>query len=330
MKWQNMRQSSNVEDARNSSSSGGFPGGMMGSGGGGGGLISLILSMLLSGRGGKGLILLLLVVMFLGGGLSSLGGMFDQGGSSVPPTEQSSGSNQDGQTKSQDDIVQEQGGDKATDPEMAFLSAVLASTEDMWAAKFKEHGMEYRNPTLHVYSGQVNTSGCGFSTAAAGPFYCPADEKVYIDLSFYRELKEKYKAPGDFAMAYVLAHEVGHHVQKLVGTMDQYVKLKSQLNEKEGNQLNVRLEVQADYYAGAWAKYAEQQGVLEDGDVEEAIQAAIAVGDDTLQKAAYGTVVPDSFTHGSAKQRTSWFNRGYQYGDFEHGDSFNSEIDLPQ
>ena len=159
--------------------------------------------------------------------------------------------------------------------------------------------------------------------AAAGPFYCPSDQKIYLDISFYKELTTKYKASGDFAMAYVIAHEVGHHIQNELGTLQSYQRATQGKSETQKNALNVRLELQADYYAGVWARYIEEQGLMDTGDIEEALNAAHAVGDDTLQEQAYGYSVPDSFTHGSSEQRMRWFKRGYQYGDFEHGDTFS-------
>ncbi|RXS45744.1 neutral zinc metallopeptidase, partial [Streptococcus pyogenes] len=166
-------------------------------------------------------------------------------------------------------------------------------------------------------------TACGRGQASSGPFYCPGDQKVYLDISFYNELSTKYGAKGDFAMAYVIAHEVGHHIQNELGIMDNYASARQGKSKAKANQLNVKLELQADYYAGAWANYVQGQGLLEKGDIEEAMAAAHAVGDDTLQEETYGRAVPDSFTHGTSKQRQRWFDRGYQYGDFEHGDTFS-------
>ncbi|WP_153731374.1 KPN_02809 family neutral zinc metallopeptidase [Sporosarcina obsidiansis] len=198
------------------------------------------------------------------------------------------------------------------DKELAdFVSVVLADTEDIWTDLFRQEGLQYENPTLVLYTGQVQTA-CGFGSAAAGPFYCPGDRKLYIDLEFYDELKTSFKAPGDFAMAYVIAHEVGHHVQTLLGISDQVMPLRQKMSESEFNKYLVRFELQADYFAGVWAHYAEGRGYLEQGDLQEAITAASAVGDDTIQKRARGYVVPESFTHGTAKQRTYWFERGFK------------------
>ncbi|RUT35627.1 metalloprotease [Paenibacillus zeisoli] len=205
-----------------------------------------------------------------------------------------------------------------------FVSVVLADTEDVWTEVFKEKGLTYQNPTLVLYSGSVE-SACGTAGSSVGPFYCPGDRKLYIDLSFYDELKQKFKAPGDFAMAYVIAHEVGHHVQTLLGTSDKVMPLRQKLSETEFNKYLVRFELQADYLAGVWANHAQGMGVLEEGDLDEALTAASAVGDDTLQKQARGYVVPESFTHGTSAQRKSWFNKGFQNGTIEGGDTFASQ-----
>lgn len=215
---------------------------------------------------------------------------------------------------------------EATDKEKEltnFVSVVLAETEIVWSDIFREHGMVYEKPTLVLYTNSVQ-SACGAASSAVGPFYCPGDQKLYIDLSFYNELQQQFHAPGDFAMAYVIAHEVGHHVQYLLGTSDKMAVLRQRLSEKEYNKYSVRLELQADYYAGVWAKHVQGMGLLEKGDIEEAIQAASAVGDDTIQKRARGYVVPESFTHGTSEQRMRWFYKGYQTGTLEGGDTFNT------
>lgn len=203
-----------------------------------------------------------------------------------------------------------------------FLAVVLADTEDVWNAKFKEAGYEYQEPTLVLYNGYVRTA-CGTGNSKMGPFYCPADQTVYIDPNFYYELKTQFGAPGDFAFAYVLAHEVGHHVQNLFGITDQVFSMKSRLSESESNKLTVRLELQADYLAGVFASYVADKGYLEIGDIDEAINAAAAVGDDKIQYESIGRVIPDKFTHGTSKQRQKWFKLGYKYGDLEHGNTFN-------
>jgi predicted metalloprotease len=201
------------------------------------------------------------------------------------------------------------------------VAVVLADTEDAWAAEFRQMRGEYREPKLVLFSGAVD-SGCGFAEAAMGPFYCSADERVFIDLAFFGELDARLGAGGDFARAYVIAHEVGHHVQNLLGASGRVQDLRRRVGEVEGNQLSVRLELQADCYAGLWARHAQAAGVLEPGDVEEALNAASAIGDDTLQRNAGRAVVPDSFTHGSSDQRVRWFRRGMEAGNTEACDTF--------
>lgn len=211
----------------------------------------------------------------------------------------------------------------AEDELKSFSSSVLASTEDVWSDIMRRNGQQYRMPKLVLYTGQVR-SACGLSSAAVGPFYCPGDEKLYLDLSFFQELRERFQAPGDFAQAYVIAHEVGHHIQKLLGTMDKVDSMRERMSERDANALSVRLELQADFYAGVWAYYAQKKGLLEAGDLEEALRAATAIGDDRLQKESQGYVVPDSFTHGTSEQRMRWFKRGFETGDIRQGDTFNS------
>lgn len=205
-----------------------------------------------------------------------------------------------------------------------FVSVVLAETEDVWTKEFQQINRQYRKPTLVLFRDVVD-SACGQAGAAVGPFYCPGDQKLYIDLSFFRELRSRFRAPGDFAIAYVVAHEVGHHVQNLLGTMDRVNSAQRQTSEGRANALSVRLELQADFYAGVWAHYAEQRGIVEQGDVEEALNAASAVGDDRLQRESQGYVVPDSFTHGSSEQRAGWFKRGFGTGDLRQGDTFGTQ-----
>jgi hypothetical protein len=203
-----------------------------------------------------------------------------------------------------------------------FIAVVLADTEDTWKAQFREKGGSYVEPKLVLFSGAVQ-SACGFAQAAMGPFYCPGDQKVYIDLSFYQDLKDKMNAPGDFAQAYVIAHEVGHHVQNLLGISDQVHAAKSTLSEKDYNQLSVRLELQADCLAGIWANHADRvRQIVEPGDIDEALNAASQIGDDRLQKQGRGYVTPDSFTHGSSAQRARWFKQGYASGQFDACDTF--------
>ena len=205
-----------------------------------------------------------------------------------------------------------------------FVSAVLADTEDTWGAIFKEKGGRYQEPKLVLFSGMVE-SACGSASAAVGPFYCPGDRKVYIDLDFYNDLKNKLGASGgDFAQAYVIAHEIGHHVQNLLGISAQVQKLRGRLPDTEYNKYQVKLELQADCFAGIWANRANRaRNIIEPGDIDDALNTASMIGDDRLQKRARGYVTPDSFTHGTSAQRVAWFKRGYEYGDFEHCNTFN-------
>ncbi|NTW71485.1 MAG: metalloprotease [Eubacteriaceae bacterium] len=205
-----------------------------------------------------------------------------------------------------------------------FVSVVLADTETVWTKIFDDQGLVYEKPILVLYSGSVD-SACGTAGSSTGPFYCSGDKKLYIDLSFFAELKERFQAPGDFAIAYVVAHEVGHHIQNELGIIDQLADLRSSMSEEEYNQYSVRLELQADYLAGVWAHYAEDMNLLEKGDLEEALKAAEAVGDDRIQKQSQGYIVPDSFTHGTSEQRMRWFYKGYQSGNLEEGDTFNTD-----
>ncbi len=214
---------------------------------------------------------------------------------------------------------------QADDEAASFVKVVLADTEDVWNKIFGEQNAQYNEPVLVLFRGEVN-SACGNASAASGPFYCSGDEKLYIDLSFYDELKNRFNAPGDFAMAYVVAHEVGHHVQHLLGITDKVHAMRDQLSEEEYNKLSVKLELQADFLAGVWAHHAQQmKNVVEEGDIQEALDAANAIGDDRLQKQAQGYVVPDAFTHGTSEQRMRWFMKGYKSGDMKDGDTFASK-----
>jgi uncharacterized protein len=204
-----------------------------------------------------------------------------------------------------------------------FVSVVLGKSEDVWNEVFRRNGSQYREPTLVLFTDQVE-SACGIAGSAVGPFYCPADEKVYIDLSFYEALRRRFNAPGDFAQAYVVAHEVGHHVQKLLGISDRVDAMQRRANDVEAKQLSVRLELQADFFAGVFARHIQNQGILEPGDIEEALRAASSVGDDEIQRRTTGYVVPDSFTHGTSEQRLRWFRKGYETGDIRQGDTFNT------
>ena len=253
--------------------------------------------------GGIGTFIIALVVLLLGGDPSGI-------------LNQSSTTTESGQYEP-----------TAEEQEMAqFVSVVLKDTETIWGKIFQESGSTYRQPTLVLFSGQVE-SACGYASASSGPFYCPGDEKVYIDLEFFANLQERLGAHGDFAIAYVIAHEIGHHVQNQLGILNQVNSQRARLSETEANQLLVRLELQADFLAGMWAHYAEAMlNTLETGDIEEAMNAAASVGDDVIQKKYQGRVYPDSFTHGSAAQRKEWFRKGYQTGDFDQGDTFRANI----
>lgn len=217
--------------------------------------------------------------------------------------------------------------DPAEEPLRKLVAVVLADTEDVWGDLMpKQLGVQYEQPKLVLFTGQVD-SACGFASAAAGPFYCPGDHKVYLDLAFFRELQDRFKAPGDFAMAYVIAHEIGHHVQNLLGISDKVHQARGRLDEAEYNQLSVRLELQADYLAGVWGYHAQRsKNILESGDIDEALRAANAIGDDTLQRQARGQIVPDSFTHGTSAQRVKWFKKGIQSGDLR---AMKQLFDLP-
>ena len=260
--------------------------------------------------GGIGVAVLALVVYLLGGDPTVI---LNSGGQGQPaPPEAGAPANAGAPGAAQDQMSQ-------------FVSVILADTEDTWQAIFKQKfGRDYEDPKLVLFTGAVQ-SACGIAQSAMGPFYCPNDHNVYIDLAFYREMKERFGAPGDFAQAYVIAHEVGHHVQNLLGTSDK-VQAAQQRSDKAGaNALSVRLELQADCYAGVWGNHAQRaRNILEPGDVDEALNAASAIGDDKLQKASRGYVVPESFTHGSSAQRQQWFRRGFESGNLEACDTFAS------
>jgi predicted metalloprotease len=253
--------------------------------------------------GGLGTIVLVLIVLLLGGDPRALLQNMPQGGGGSAPTQS----------------TQPPGNDEAKQ----FIAVVLAETEETWTRIFREAGSEYRPPTLVLFSDAVQ-SACGYASSAVGPFYCPADSKVYLDTTFFIELEQRFGAKGDFAAAYVVAHEVGHHVQNLLGVSRQMQKARGQLSEIEYNQLSVRAELQADYFAGVFAHHAQQKNLLDAGDIEEAIRCAQAIGDDRLQKQAQGHVVPDSFTHGTSEQRARWFMKGFKSGDLRGGDTFNA------
>ncbi|HUR10842.1 MAG TPA: neutral zinc metallopeptidase [Flavitalea sp.] len=214
--------------------------------------------------------------------------------------------------------------EQAADDERAnFVKVVLADTEDVWSKIFSQQGQDYPEPTLVLFRDGVQ-SACGNASAASGPFYCPGDQKLYIDLSFYQELQSRFKAPGDFAMAYVVAHEVGHHIQTLMGTSKKMQQLRGQVGERDYNKYSVMLELQADFYAGVWANHDQKmKNILEAGDIDEALNAANQIGDDRLQRESQGRVVPDAFTHGTSAQRMYWFKKGFETGDISQGDTFN-------
>jgi predicted metalloprotease len=258
--------------------------------------------------GGIGIVVIALIAMFLGIDPSVVMESAQQASVATAPQREEVGT------------VQPSREDKMAD----FVSAVLGSTEDVWSDVFARNGRTYRKPVLVLFSGAVQ-SACGFAQAAVGPFYCPADNKLYIDLAFYRDLQDKFRAPGDFAQAYVIAHEVGHHVQNLLGIAEEVRRAQARAGERQGNQLQVRMELQADCFAGIWAAQANRaKRILEPGDIEEGLRAAAAVGDDRIQMASRGYVSPDSFTHGSSEQRMRWFRRGLETGDLKACDAFRA------
>jgi predicted metalloprotease len=297
MRWMGGRRSENVEDRRGAGGFGGggmrFPGGF--GGGGGGRRIGL--------GGGIGGIVVVLILLFLGVDPSVL--LQGGDGSFVPPQSE-----------------QQAPAPQANDQQAQFVSVVLADTEDTWKPIFAASGQNYVEPKLVLFSGAVN-SACGFAQAAVGPFYCPSDMKVYIDLSFYNDLKNRIGAPGDFAQAYVVAHEVGHHVQRLIGVLERAQRAKQNASEAQANAIQVRVELQADCFAGVWAHHADRaRGVVEPGDIDEALNAAAAIGDDRLQRRSRGYVSPESFTHGTSEQRSRWFRRGFEQGKLGACDTF--------
>ena len=284
MLWQGRRQSSNIDDRR------GMSGGKLAAGGGIIGIIALVINLLMGGGGDV--------------------------------------TNQLPQISSQNTQLSPE--ETAADEQRAgFVKVVLADTEDVWSTLLKQSGETYPAPTLVLFRDAVQ-SACGNASAASGPFYCPADQDLYIDLSFYEELQSRFKAPGDFAMAYVVAHEVGHHLQKLMGISDKVQQLRGSVSKEEYNQYSVRLELQADFYAGVWAHHAQKikttdgRNIIDSDDINEALAAANAIGDDRLQKEGQGYVVPESFTHGTSAQRMFWFKKGFETGDMRQGDTFNT------
>jgi hypothetical protein len=296
MRWREGRRSENVEDRR----------------GQGGGRVGLPM-----GRGGIRLGLPTILIMLLGAWLLGINPLtllqlVAGGGSDMMQVPDAS---------YQDEAAPPSA---ASDEGAHFVSVVLADTEDTWTEIFSAAGQRYQVPKLVLFTGMVR-SACGMAQSAMGPFYCPMDQKVYIDLGFYRELRDRFQAPGDFAQAYVIAHEVGHHVQTLLGTSQKVHEARQRMSQEQGNALSVKLELQADCYAGVWAHHADRsRQILEQGDVEEGLNAAAAIGDDNIQRQTQGTVVPESFTHGSSKQRVAWFRRGLESGDPDACDTFAS------
>lgn len=290
MRWQGRRESDNVEDRRGMSAGGKVAAG--------GGLLAVIV---------------IVVQLLMGGG-------GENGNIQIPALPEQN-------TTQTTQLSPEE---EAADNERAsFVKVVLADTEDVWGKIFAQSGQQYTAPVLVLFRNVVE-SGCGNASSSSGPFYCPADNKLYIDLSFYEELQTRFKAPGDFAMAYVVAHEVGHHIQNLLGTSAKVQRLRGRVSEEEYNQYSVKLELQADFYAGLWANHALQiktadgKSIIEAEDIDEALTAANAIGDDRLQKEAQGYAVPESFTHGTSKQRMFWFRKGFLTGDINQGDTFNA------
>jgi hypothetical protein len=296
MKWGNNRQSDQVEDRRSSSG-----GGMFGGGG--------------RRTGGRSIGLGTIVIALIGGWIFGINPMtilsFLGGAGDLAPSQ------------TQNAPASAPAG-KPTDEMGQFVAAVLGGTEDVWMAVFQQNGSQYQKPRLVLFRGAVPTA-CGTGQSAMGPFYCPGDQKVYIDLSFYETLRSQLGAPGDFAQAYVIAHEVGHHVQNLMGLTQQMEQSRQRVNEREYNALSVRLELQADCFAGIWAHHNHKtNAILEPGDVEEALNAAAAIGDDAIQRKSQGQVVPDSFTHGTSEQRQRWFHKGLETGSVKACDTFNA------
>jgi len=312
MRLDGQRESDNVEDRRGGGT-GGLGGGFRPAGMGGGRGIplrggSLVTIAVLVGIGWLvfGINPLQMLAMVTGGG-----GSFTQSEDAGYQPAPSSGGTQTGAG--------------VNDAGKQFVSKVLGSTEDVWTDIFKSAGETYAATPLVLFSGMTR-SACGQASAASGPFYCPLDKKVYIDLAFYDELKRRFGAPGDFAQAYVIAHEVGHHVQDLQGILPKFNEMRQGMNKADANALSVKVELQADCYAGVWANRTDQKGMLEAGDIDEALNAATQIGDDAIQKRTQGVVVPESFTHGTSAQRSTWFKRGYQTGDVSQCNTFQGQI----
>ena len=298
MKWEDNRRSSNVEDRRDESPSN------FGSKQNNSMMMLLpVIKMLIGTKIGRIILVVGVIAYFMGFNPLAL---LDMG----TTTQNNTSSSQ---------VINTQKDDKSAQ----FVSAVLAQTEDIWTDVFKKYNANYVEPKLVLFRNSVK-SGCGFASSQTGPFYCPADQKVYLDLSFFDELAKRHDAPGDFAQAYVIAHEIGHHVQNITGTISKVENAKQGLSDAKENELQVKVELQADCYAGLWAYYSKKDfNSIEEGDIQEALNAASAIGDDTLQKKAQGYVVPDSFTHGSSSQRMAWFKKGFEGGTLESCNTFN-------
>lgn len=301
MLWRGRRQSDNIEDTRGQSG-GSLPGGF-GNGGG-----RLPIGPRISGGGGLSGLIILVVLFFA---LRACG---------IDPMEILSDG---GSGPSGGQITQ--GTSPASDEMTQFVATVLAETEDTWNGIFQSMGMKYEEPKLVLFSGQV-ASACGYASAASGPFYCPSDHKVYLDTAFFNQLAKQFGASGDFAEAYVIAHEVGHHVQNLTGILPKFNQMRQRMSQAEANAMSVRVELQADCFAGIWGHFTDQKGILEKGDLEEALNAARQIGDDTLQKRMQGYVVPESFNHGTSAQRQRWFSAGFKSGKLSDCDTFNNPI----
>lgn len=306
MLWRGRRQSDNVEDARGQG--GGLPGGF---GRGGPGRIRIGPGV----RGGGGLsgIIILVVLFFV---LKACG---------IDPMQILAGGDPSAQAPGGGGGNVTETNAPASDEMKQFVSTVLAETEDVWKGVFQAEGETYKEPTLTMFSGQIR-SACGFASSASGPFYCPGDQKVYLDTSFFDQLDRQFGASGDFAQAYVIAHEVGHHVQNLIGVLPKFNQMRQSMSEGEANQMSMRVELQADCFAGVWGHFTAQKGILEEGDIEEALNAAQQIGDDTLQRRTQGYVVPESFNHGTSEQRQTWFARGFKSGKLSDCDTFNNPI----
>ena len=310
MLWRGRRQSDNVEDSRGQGGGFGRPGGGLRGGPG-------QFRIPIGGRAGGGGLstIVILVVLFFALKACGIDPMQILAGGGLGPDD---GSGRITQSDSE-------AGAPANDEMKQFVSTVLAETEDVWNGIFKASGLTYEEPTLRLFDGQIK-SACGFASSASGPFYCPSDRKVYLDTSFFRQLSEQFGASGDFAEAYVVAHEVGHHVQNLIGVLPKFNQMRQQMSEADANHMSMQVELQADCFAGVWGHFTAQKGILEQGDLEEALNAAQQIGDDTLQKKMQGYVVPESFNHGTSQQRQTWFARGFKSGKLSDCDTFNNPI----